>query len=570
MLDSPYTPDHIVDYIVQNTLEPLMKNLSKDNLLQLSILDPAMGSGHFLLGVIRFIEDKILEVQSQGKLEHLDPTTVRWQVIRSCIYGVDLNPIAVELGKFSLWIYSAKNGMKLESLDDKLRCGNSLIDNDIFKLKWTENEIFIIEREINPFDYRSKFKEIFVTGGFSAIVSNPPYVFARSKSLSIIEKKYFTEHYFYQNYQANTYPLFIEKCDKLIKSSGRIGMITPNNWCSISTMKPMRNFFAIHTGKLSIININYKVFEEADVDCAIFIYEKCPPSKVTLSISVEPRKYKQINEMNQENLKYLSSFNFKESSYDNISVSIYKKIESNSLNLIEYCDVKSGFVAYEVGKGKPKQNEKMKNNRIYHSQKKLDISYRKYLEGADVCRYFQGWSGTWIKYGENLAAPRNKEIFEGVRILVRQIPNKPPYCIHACITDKNIVHDRNINIVKPHLNCPISIEFILGILNSKALSFWFETKYNKNQRTIFPQFKINEMKSFPIPKYIDEESFTIFFKSVEKIVREIMLYESNENIEYSSKLSFELDHLIYSFFGLTSKEVDWMNNWGSEYLKKAV
>ncbi len=98
--------------------------------------------------------------------------------------------------------------------------------------------------------------------------------------------------------------------------------------------------------------------------------------------------------------------------------------------------IKSGLKAYEIGKGKPPQSKEMKSNRVYHSKIKIDDAYIKYLDGKDVCRYYLGWSGEFLKYGSNLSAPRtNFDLFSSSRILVRQIPSKPPYCINAALRE---------------------------------------------------------------------------------------------------------------------------------------
>jgi hypothetical protein len=157
-----YTPDYIVQYIVKNTLEPLCdeidktpeveqakKNDIKDNsfanaVLKLNILDPAMGSGHFLVRATEFLADKIFnhpttafQVEKIAKgLSHEQAEIAYWRrrVVESCIYGVDLNPLAVELAKLSLWLTCISADQPLNFLDHHLRCGNSLIGAKLLDL----------------------------------------------------------------------------------------------------------------------------------------------------------------------------------------------------------------------------------------------------------------------------------------------------------------------------------------------------------------------------------------------------------------------------------------------------
>ncbi len=137
---SYYTPEYIVKYIVENTVGPKVdekiKESSKeevlDKVLEIDVCDPAMGSGHFLTETTSFIAHKILE---HGKIEQEieDENELVWikrQVVSECIYGVDINPLAVELGKLSLWIETMAEGKPLSFLDHHLKVGNSLVGSD--------------------------------------------------------------------------------------------------------------------------------------------------------------------------------------------------------------------------------------------------------------------------------------------------------------------------------------------------------------------------------------------------------------------------------------------------------
>ena len=173
-------------------------------------------------------------------------------------------------------------------------------------------------------------------------------------------------------------------------------------------------------------------------------------------------------------------------------------MEANSILLKDISVVKAGLKAYEVGKGVPSQTEEMKKSRCYHSVYKMDNTYYPYICGRDVKRYLISWEKQeYLKYGDNLAAPRGDwKLFSSPRILVRQIPSKLPYSINACYTDEIILNDINSMIIYDIRCNPL---YLLGILNSKPLSFWFAHKFGKLQRGLFPQFKVNELSIFPIP-----------------------------------------------------------------------
>ncbi|MCX6672518.1 MAG: Eco57I restriction-modification methylase domain-containing protein, partial [Methanothrix sp.] len=150
-----YTPEYIVKHLVKNTLAPLIdpmmweaiwsEELRKDllkKLLSIKVLDPAMGSGHFLVEATDYIAREIIHAKEIARHEELESEEIaendihwaRREVVRNCIYGVDLNPMAVELAKLSLWFTTVASNKPLSFLDHHLRCGNSLIGAELEKL----------------------------------------------------------------------------------------------------------------------------------------------------------------------------------------------------------------------------------------------------------------------------------------------------------------------------------------------------------------------------------------------------------------------------------------------------
>ena len=128
---SYYTPDYIVKYIVENTLGPLTENASPEKILSLKVLDPAMGSGHFLVEAVDFLGKALASARAGGEeYTEEDLEKAKREVVTRCIYGVDLNPLAVELAKLALWIHTAAPERPLSFLENHLKCGNSLVGAD--------------------------------------------------------------------------------------------------------------------------------------------------------------------------------------------------------------------------------------------------------------------------------------------------------------------------------------------------------------------------------------------------------------------------------------------------------
>ena len=140
---SYYTPDYIVDYIVEQTLGPIIEEaveqivaLKKEKraaafeeeLLKLKVLDPAMGSGHFLIGAIDYLAEKLAKKNDAATIyTEVELQECRRLVAERCIYGVDLNPMAVELAKLSIWLHTLSESKPLTFLDNHIKCGNALI-----------------------------------------------------------------------------------------------------------------------------------------------------------------------------------------------------------------------------------------------------------------------------------------------------------------------------------------------------------------------------------------------------------------------------------------------------------
>ena len=397
------------------------------------------------------------------------------------------------------------------------------------------------------------FAEVFEHGGFDIVIGNPPYVFAREsegKGLTPEIKKFFYTHFDLAKYQINLYPLFIEQGVRLLGNNGIFAFIVPNNWLTINTNAALRKF-VLNMSDIQIVNFYKRVFESADVDSSIVLfrkaendhrvalYEATAKDKIDLIVQTDSATFigKKECVINIELFKH------------NAFESILDKIENASDELDEIAEVKSGLQAYEVGAGHPAQTNEMKNRRVYHSLRKVGPDYFPYIDGNDVKRYGLTWERKeFLKYGKNLAAPRgNFDLYSTPRILVRQIPSKLPYCINACYTEAVILNDRNsMNVIYITENP----KYVLGVLNSKAISFWFAYKFGKLQRGIFPQFKINELASFPIPRATDSEQ-----KRIATLVDRILLAKAKDPDADTTSDERRIDELVYKLYDLTPEEI---------------
>lgn len=333
---------------------------------------------------------------------------------------------------------------------------------------------------------------------------------------------------------------------KLLKKNGTFAYIVPNNMLTIQSNQKIRNFLLNKSGRLVIINSLDKIFADASVDNCLVFLKKEKSDDVTVG-ELENGDFNTIGTVKKDFFGKVNPL---------ISISMVKyrdaykaywKLNNSKIVLKSpgISIVKSGIEAYEVGKGKPKQTKEDKDNRIYHSTEKKDDTYRPYIDGNNVSRYGLSWNGEYIKYGPNLAAMRDPSLFKGERILVRQIPSKGDYSIEATVTDSDIINDRNSMIIKGFKEVePLAL---LGVINSKLLTLWFLIRFDKFQRRIFPQFKINELELFPVPK-MDKNIQSKIASLVKVIINKV------KNKTDYSKENKDVDELVMMAFELSEDE----------------
>jgi len=270
------TPKYIVDTIVQKTLEPLCASKSPAELAQLRVADIACGSGSFLVAAYEYLLNFHLEWYLQnGAARHSDKIykgsqntwrltlPERQRILCTCIFGVDNDPQAVEIARFSLLLKVLENVpavaitahlqqhhvRALPNLHANVQCGNSLVDSTYFDYDsdaLTDEEQFA---SLNPLDWAIAFSAVFAEGGFDAVVGNPPYI--RIQNMV----RYFPQEVpYYQSDESpytctqsdnfDQYYLFIERGLSLLKPSGRLGYIVPHKFFSLKSGQALRKLLS--------------------------------------------------------------------------------------------------------------------------------------------------------------------------------------------------------------------------------------------------------------------------------------------------------------------------------------
>ncbi|MDP8217606.1 MAG: Eco57I restriction-modification methylase domain-containing protein [Candidatus Theseobacter exili] len=292
-----YTPKYIVDYIVANTVGKLLEGKTPDQVSQLKIVDPACGSGSFLLGAFQYLmnwyEEWYLshnpEKWVKGKEPTLSPidggdfrlsTPEKKRILINNIFGVDIDHQAVEVTKLSLLLKVLEEetgqlslGLEhaLPDLGDNIKCGNSLIGWDYF-----EGQLLPDQKEIervNPFDWYKQFPQVFLQGGFDVVIGNPPYI--RIQTMNKNDKEYFSKAYETTIGNYDIYCPFLERGFKLLNNYGVTSFILPHRFFKTDYGEGLRAFLAKNQSVKKIVDFDgFMVFDRASINTCIIVLSK--------------------------------------------------------------------------------------------------------------------------------------------------------------------------------------------------------------------------------------------------------------------------------------------------------
>lgn len=525
-----YTPEYITHYIVEETIGRYLDE-NPDKLETIKILDPACGSGAFLNQAHEYlrkryqmaVEEKIATSKKNqlDLFKHTNQAENDRSILLNNIFGVDLNQESVEITKLALWLKTACQNYKLQNLDENIKCGNSLIDDETI----AGNKAFKWENE---------FKSVIDNGGFDVIIGNPPYVNAKNSFFNDNEKNYFAENYETAQYQLDTYILFIEKSVKLLKENGYLGFIIPNAILNNLFIDKIRKFLLDNTNIQIIATSKEKIFEDAEVDAIVVILKKQISDSYDIEIGIfENSNYLLKHHCNKKIFKNNNSSIFS-LNISNEKQLIINKIENNSIKTDKILSIQTGIKEYQVGKGKPPQSQADKDLLRFNANYKKDSSFIPELRGKNIGRYIYEWNNEYVSYGEWIAEPRNPKFFSGQRILLRKIPNKNNL-VATSITSEFII-DQSLYIGLLN-NTNFELNYVLGCINSK-ITCWYFKNINNEFDTLFPQIKINQFKQLPIPNISLNRQ-----QSIKEKVNKIILL--NKDLNETCKKSLELIELEY-------------------------
>ncbi|MEX2164986.1 MAG: DNA methyltransferase [Sulfuricaulis sp.] len=312
-----YTPTYIVEHIVGNTVGRVLEGLDLDRAAKIRVLDPACGSGSFLIGAYQYLldwhrnwyETNDPEKYARGRAPRVYrgrgnvwqlASAERKRILLNNIFGVDIDPQAVEVTKLSLLLKvleeeSAEtigrnremfHERALPDLDINIKCGNSLIASDFYAAQLVPPDPEQ-SRTINPFDWADAFAPVKKDKGFHVVIGNPPYIsaLAMSKFQGEEVRDYWKSAYLTARGTYDIYVLFLEKALSLARKEGYVSFITPNKFLSAPYGEALRSFLLKKHCLESLIDFTrVPVFKDASVYPVISVIR--PSQKFATEVNV--------------------------------------------------------------------------------------------------------------------------------------------------------------------------------------------------------------------------------------------------------------------------------------------
>jgi type I restriction-modification system DNA methylase subunit len=608
-----YTPSYIVDYIVKNTLGVLLEGsagvppassphetpdcgqdarapLSISAAAKLKVVDPACGSGSFLIVAYQFLLDwhrdryaENPEKWSKGKTATLYQakggewrltTAEKKRILLNNIHGVDIDAAAVEVTKLSLLLkvlegetaeIAQRDFLKereriLPDLANNIKCGNSLIGPDFYD----QPEMDLLDDEaryrVNVFDWKTAFPEVFKQGGFDCVIGNPPYVLLQDGNRNDDQLRYLNSSYRVASYKLDTYHLFFEQGVTILKECGKLGYITPSNFLTNNGLVALRNFILSDTQPEQILIFTGSVFQAASVDTSIMILGN---RKNGASLPF-PILQATAGESLGGILKAISQVKPQAVLEDELrlfsgsSSSAAKKIWDKC----NACSDLLGTIAH-VNFGKQLRDRKKFLDDVIEvaSPSKLPSTHTPCYTGKNVNRYSLNWDGLACLDNEIARSggcwDRSKHEARN-KLLTRQIGRTPIFAIDTegkhCLNTLFMVSLLDTN--------PL---FVLGLLNSKLLGFlWVERFYD--QRGTFPKIKGTYLKLLPIKRVLakptDVEKHDRMVSLVERMLALVPKRRAEANPQAAAQLDAQIsatdrqiDRLVYELYELTDEEI---------------
>jgi len=578
-----YTPTYIVDYIVEHTVGKLLEDKTPNHVAKLRVLDPACGSGSFLLGAYqRLLNWHLTWYTENDPAKHAKgrqpkifqgpggdwrlTTAEKKRVLVNSIHGVDIDPQAVEVTKLSLLLKVLEGESEetlgknlrlfheraLPDLGENIKCGNSLIGPDFYEGK----QLSLIDEDeryrINAFDWNTEFPEIMKAGGFDAVIGNPPYI-----QLSMAEyyepaiADYLRAAYSSSMGRLNTYGFFWERSTSyLARKGGRVGYIVPNTILTQSYYEGLRE--TLLKNRIREVAVHkYHVFKGAVVEPVVLVVERTPSSgRVRIAIHNAQGGTPTVRKLHQDLFRdaYKRAF-LVEATEDELRLK--SKVDDEYPRFSDLLSINQAIAL------------KGDRSRSLHKQR-MGSNYYPVLDGREIGRFSIHWDGNYLEYvRERIHSCKRTDIFEQPeKILFRRVGEG----IVATL-DRNQFYALNtlVVITPAHLG-EHDLTYVLAVLNSTLMN-WYYSQFLKSSKRTFSEVQAQQIAQLPFrtvdfDSAQDRELHDNLAGRAEDMMR---LREAAAPVRTDHEQSSiqrqidatdkQIDQLVYELYGLTDEEI---------------
>lgn len=511
----------------QNTKKQLLEVLDRyrEWLLQITICDPACGSGAFLNQALDFLIKEhryIDELKAKVLGGGLILSDIENTILENNIYGVDLNEESVEIAKLSLWLRTAQPRRKLSDLSSNIKCGNSLIDSKSVAGDKAFNWQQEFPQIFNPTVIASEARQSHnAKNGFDVVIGNPPY----GDYFTSIEKDFLLKKY--QKSFSGTFDMYIfffEVALNILDEKGRLCYITPNTFVDYSQFSGLRSLLKENNNIEQVVTLS-KVFEDAIVDTTIISLVKNLKQSNTFLGEVFKMKLKSLDgtilsEIDSKNLLNEGFFIKSNKGFD-----VFVLIKKCPFKLSDLIKITQGITTGG--------NNAFINSKSYFVDNGIPEKYvRKVLKGKTINRYRVLFDDEYILYSTKTT---NVEVQNKISELLKPFEEKlsskretkkgtlPWYCLHWAREEEDfnepkilirqtaseivgVLDEENyypidtihtLNLKDKIKDKKTHLSFILGLLNSKLFKFLYNWKLDEGGK-VYPQVKKVNIEWFPI------------------------------------------------------------------------
>ena len=517
-------------------------------------------------------------------------TAEKKRILLNNIHGVDIDPQAMEVTKLSLSL-KVLEGESQESIGSQLglfkeralpdlgkniQCGNSLIGPDYY-----EGMMFPDEEEryrVNAFNWQAVFPQVFIAGGFDAVIGNPPYI--RAENMPRYERDYYMDpNRFSVAYgRFDIHILFLERAIKFLKDGGRLGYIIPYPAFNQSYAKLMRRLILDTCAIETIVDFSkYKVFQAAEVSTCIVILrkersEKRRDNKIIViqqssySTGIHDNEFVEIPQLSF-NTTVENMFRLELTSGTN---DISNKLNASSLPLGKICYAITGVVAHDSKTGASK-------DRLIHSTA-MGQNPKPYIEAKEISgRYSPLLPIRFIEYVSNeMHRPKFPELFEKQKILIPDIIGSgrliatfdlngifTNHSFNCCVLKNDLIKvERNLGITTEDatLSSHYNLFYVLGLINSKLITYYFKANLGGGLHASPANIRRLPIRSI---NFSDPTEKAAYDKMVSLVESMLSLHKQSPRTPQEKEMiqreiesmDGAIDALVYELYGLTEDEI---------------